>query len=159
MPDMKHFQSHGYTLLEIIIVISILSVLSILAVGGFAAFATKHGDDAAARVALGALEEAHARTLAARNDVAYGVHFATSSVTIFVAPTYTAGTSTNDVRTFPARTELSSIALTGGTYNVTFARLRGDASATGTVTVSRIGDTTLARTITIHASGFVEVND
>lgn len=152
-------QGAGFTLVEVIAVIAIISILSAMTFTNLASFATNTGPDAAARTVLGAFEEAHARTLAAYGDTQYGVHLATTTVTIFPGATYSASNPANDVRGLPARTEASTIALTASTTDVLFTRLTGAASATGTVIVSSIVDPSRTRTLTVYSTGLVEVEE
>jgi len=148
----------GYTLIELLIVIAIILVLVVVSVQGFIAYTRSTGPQAAARTVLGSLEEAHARTLASENDTEYGVHIDSDAVTVFSGTSYTAGHADNDVRTLPARTEVSAYSLTGGVDDIVFERLTGETQVTGTITVSRIGGTE-SRTITVHASGLSEITN
>ena len=102
------------------------------------------------------LEEAHARTLASDDDTTYGVHFATSTVTLFPGTLYIAGSSENKVLTL-RKAEIASINLSGGVQDIYFNRLRGSASATGTVTVIQTADEALTRVIRIYDSGLVDI--
>ena len=148
--------ARAFSLIEILLVIAIMAILASMAVTGFGVFATGAGANASARVVLGTLEEAHARTLSAEGNTSYGVHFATTTVTMFAGETYDPTESTNEVRTL-RRASITDITLSGGGSSVHFARLVGTASATGTVTVVQNADTTLSRTIVIHSTGLVEV--
>jgi prepilin-type N-terminal cleavage/methylation domain-containing protein len=148
---------NGFTLIEVLVVIAIMLILTLISLQGLQTFAYRTGYIGAARTVLGALEEAQARTLASDNALAYGVHFETSSVTIFQGSTYVAGAATNDVRTLPNRTSIDNIALAGGVSSVVFARLTGTTPASGTVRVIVTADPTASRTITIYKTGFSEI--
>jgi prepilin-type N-terminal cleavage/methylation domain-containing protein len=153
----SHFKE-GFTLIEVLLVIAIMLLLLLLSVSGMQLFASRSAHLSAARVVLGTLEEAHARTLASHGDVAYGVHFEAQSVTLFQGATYDASAVTNEVRTLPVRASITSIALSGGVSNITFTRLQGRATASGTVTVATTADASVSRTISIYESGFSEIS-
>ncbi len=155
-PSKRVLACGAFTLIEVLIVVAIVGILAAISVNGFGAFATRSGADASARVVLSALEEARARTLSAEGGTSYGVHFGSTTVTVFAGETYDAGDTSNEVRTL-RRAEISSVSLTGGANTIVFARLIGTASATGTVTVVQSVDVTLSRTITIHESGLSDV--
>lgn len=148
----------GFTLIEVMVVIALLLILSTLSVAGFRTFAVKSGQATVSQTVLGALKEAHAKTLASLDDTTYGVHFTSSSVTIFQDGTYIAGDTDNDVRKLPARTSITDISLSGGSTEVVFARLTGKASSVGTVTVALTSDLSSSQVITIHESGLCEIS-
>jgi len=148
----------AFTLIEVLITISITLIILLISVSGLRLFSKRTTHLSATRIVLGALEEAHAQTLASYNDTAYGVHIDTGSVTIFEGATYDASATTNDVRTLPARTSVLSTSLSGGVSDITFERLTGNASTEGTVTVGVTTDATISQTITIHSSGLTEIS-
>ena len=150
---------NGFTLIEVLVVIAIMALLITVSVQALNTFANRAGKDAPARTVLGALEEAHARTLAADNDTNYGVHFATTTVTIFEGDTYIDGDPTNTVRSLPTRSQISIISLTASTTEVVFSRLRANASATGTITTILTTDPSVTGTVSISAVGLMEITN
>ncbi|HCC04762.1 TPA: hypothetical protein DEP58_00470 [Patescibacteria group bacterium] len=157
-PKKKFKLERGFTLTEVLVVIALLLILSALSIGGFRTFAVRSGQAAVSQTVLGALKEAHAKTLASLDDTTYGVHFESSSVTIFQGGTYTASSTENSVRELPTRTSITNVSLTGGSTDVVFARLTGTASSVGTVTVAITSDLTSSQVITIHKSGLCEIS-
>lgn len=147
----------GFTLIELLFVIAIILILSAVTIEGFQMFASRAKHTEGAHVVLGALQEAHARTLASEGDTSYGVHFGAGSAVIFSGTTYIAGDVTNDVRTLPAQTSITNTSLSGGGNEVYFARLSGDATPTGTVTVSSTRDAAASSTIIIYRTGLSEI--
>jgi type II secretory pathway pseudopilin PulG len=140
----------------VLVSISIILILLAISIEGWRSFSVASGADTAARQVLQALNESYARTLSADGDTHYGVHFSSTSAVVFPGDTYVAGSQDNTE--YALRwAEITNIALTGGVTEVLFTRLRGTASAWGTITITQTRDTTITRTVTIHASGLAEV--
>ena len=147
----------GFTLIELLFVIAIILILSTITIEGFQVFATRANHTKAAHVVLGVLQEAHARTLASMDDTSYGVHFGTESAVLFSGTVYDPGDANNDVRGLPARTQITNVSLSNSEHEVHFARLSGDASPTGTVTISSTRDPSASSTIIIYRTGLSEI--
>ncbi len=148
----------GFTLLETMMVISLTLILATISIVALGDFGNRSGQHEAAQIILGVLEDAHARTLASQNDTFYGVHFDTTQVVLFTGGTYTAGESTNETYTLPSKTSITTIGL-GGSSEVLFARLSGEATPSGTITVALTETPTQSKMITIYQSGLTEVTN
>ncbi len=144
--------SGGFTLVEIIVVIAILGVIATISVVAFVNMNKSSMLRAARDEVYGALSFARERTLASENNMVYGVHLSTSSVTRFDGGTYTAGSAGNVVYSFGAVVSATSTLITQNP-NIIFQRLTGVPSATGTIFI-RNGESTT--TVQIHGSGLVE---
>lgn len=142
----------GFTLVEIIVVIAILGVIATISVAAFVNMNKSSMLRAARDEVYGALSFARERTLASENDMVYGVHLSTSSVTRFEGNTYTAGSASNVVYSFGAMVSATSTLITQNP-NIIFRRLTGVPSATGTIFIYNGESTT---TVQIHGSGLVE---
>lgn len=140
------------------ITVALILILVTASISGLQSFSARAGHIGGARVVLGALEEAHARTLASDDDDVYGVHFETDQVILFKGTSYTSGDPDNDARPLPARTEIASMSLGGGD-DVLFERLTGNASPTGTVTISDMHEVSASSTVTIYATGLSEISN
>ncbi len=139
-------------MVEILAVVAILGIIAIMSASVFQNMYTASVLRAGSDEVYRALTSARSETLAAKDDVVYGVHLGTSTVTRFVGPTYIPSASTNNVYTFPSDVTATGTLLQGG-GDVIFTRLTGIPSASGVVYVRGTNGTT---TITIHASGLVE---
>lgn len=142
----------GFTLLETVVAVSIMTLIAWMLFMGFNVWGRERILDGAAAEVAGALREARSQTLASIGGTSYGVHLSSTDVTIFTGTSYVSGASTNRTIGLNPRVALSS-SLTGGVTDVTFARLTGKPSATGTVTISLVADASQSRTITIEQSG------
>jgi len=147
-----HTQRGGFTLIEILVVIAILSVIVTISAATFVNMNKSSMLRAARDDVYGALSFARERTLASENDMVYGVHLSTSSVTRFEGDTYTAGSASNVVYSFGTAVSATSTLITQSP-NIIFRRLTGTPSATGTIFIRNGISTT---TVQIHGSGLVE---
>lgn len=123
----------GFTLLELLIAIAVITALALVIASGVGSFRESAALDQAVDDTIELLRQARARTLASENALGYGVHFASTSVTLFPGGTFVPGNTANSVVNLPAQVEISSIALSTTTGNVFFERLSGSTRATGTV--------------------------
>ena len=146
----------GVTLVELLVATAILVTIAAVGIAVFNRLIEQTALDSSVQQVLSIFEEARSRTLASENDQQFGVHLATSSVTLFVGSTYNASASTNKVTTLVRRVSISDISMTGGATEVVFARLTGKASVTGTITLTLISDTSQTHTLTINSTGLVE---
>ncbi len=148
--------SRGVTLVEGLAVVAILMLMVGVGARSFLRFTDDQTLAGAAVAVRAVLDDARARTLASQGGGAYGVHFAADSVTTFVAPSFTAGNPANEVTALAPSVELVT-SLTGGAADVTFARLTGAASVTGSVMVRLRKDSSMAKTITVNGTGLIEL--
>src|SRR3989344_5087517 len=145
----------GFTLLEILISIAVISVVTVLIVSGFSSFRESARLNEAQSQILGILRDARNRTLSSEKNTQYGVHFENSRAVLFLGSFYNSGSASNEPYLFPPTTRISEIGF-GGPVDVIFTRLSGSASASGTVTIESISNTSKIKTITIISSGIAE---
>lgn len=144
----------GFTLAEIVVVSAIIALVALISAGTFQNLHRASGLRASAGEVYRAFTDARTKTLASEDDTVYGVRIATTSVIRFTGPTYSAGAATNITYTFGAGVTATGTLAVSGT-NITFQRLTGKPSATGTVYLRDAGKGSTT-TITIHASGLIE---
>ncbi len=101
------------------------------------------------------LVTARSQTLSSYNSRNYGVHFTSTSITLFTGPTYNVNATDNIVKTLDTGVSLSTISLTGGGSDVIFDRLKGSTSQYGTIVVQVSGSVAYLKTITISSTGLV----
>jgi prepilin-type N-terminal cleavage/methylation domain-containing protein len=145
----------GFTLIEALIVIAILGVMVSVSVVAFKTFKTSQGLDKDTELVIETLQQARTQTLSSQNASQYGVHFASSTVTLFTGNSYSAVASTNLVYPFYSADTVLSTSLAGGGADVVFARLTGETTQNGTITIASSATTTY-RTVTIYKTGLVE---
>lgn len=145
----------GFTIIEIVIVIAILSILSAISMVTFMSFKNTNGINKDSEAVVELLQQARTQTLASQNASVYGVHFGTTSVTLFTGSTYTAGVSTNEVYKFLSADTVLSVTLTGGGNDVIFSRLTGETTQNGTIVISSTA-ASITRTVTVYKTGVIE---
>ena len=140
----------GFTMVELLLVLSVFVILFGI-VGSISrntlpSTQVKVEGDAVEEV----LRKAQARTVSRHGDLVWGVHIATTSVTLFAGPSYAARTAAYDeLRAFPSAITASGLA------DVIFQFRTGATSNTGTITLTHVltGD---SNTLTVNATGSVD---
>ena len=143
----------GFTLVELLVVFVLFAIAASLIFQWFLEYVAAQQFQAGVVEVTSLVREARQETLAAEGDQVHGVYFATSSVTSFSGATYDPSDPDNEVTSFEGLT--ISPSLTAGTSSLSFRRLSGIASATGTVlfTSRQTGATT---SLTIRHTGIIE---
>jgi prepilin-type N-terminal cleavage/methylation domain-containing protein len=150
------FGQKGFTLLEILIIVAIFVALAGIGLSAFYNFNRHHALEKDTRAVFSVLEDARSRTLSAKNDSSWGVHFESTKVVLFEGTDYDASDPKNFLILLSSHVEISSIDLTDGAQSITFQRLTGDADVTGIITLSFINDPSVQKTISIYKTGLVE---
>lgn len=147
----------GYTLMEIVVVITIMMILLVLTIESFNKLGAIRALDTDTQGIVLELAKARSQTLASKDEMQYGIHFASSSVTRFQGPTYIAGSSSSTITYFNPSVMISAISLTGGATDLVFDRLTGKTSNSGTITVTLSGKLSSTKTITVYSTGIAEI--
>ena len=158
--DFKRVQkaSAGFTLVETLVVVAITCMVAGMVM---VSFSTYNSTEALAKDegrVVAVFERARSLTLDSYNSSQYGVHIASSTLTIFQGSTYSAGATTNIVTTLNTKVQVQKVTLVGGGVDVIFNRLTGETSETGTTTISLITATTTTRSVTIFGTGLIQPN-
>ncbi len=143
------------TLLEILISVSILVLIVSISTKTFTSFFSSSQLDQSVQGAISILEKAKEDTIGGKGGNSYGVHFATTSITIFSGNSYVSGTNGNIVQNLPNGIEVSSINLLGSDANVVFSPISGETSSSGTIVFLNTRDNSTS-TIRIYATGVVK---
>ena len=154
---MKRSKDRGVSLVELLVVIAILAILSVMTFQTFLKLnSTKAIETDAFRVLL-ELQEARSLTVSSKNAHQYGVHFATTSVTLFEGASFDSASSTNVTTALNSAVVVASTTFTGAGVDVIFQRLTGETSESGTVTLSLVAASSTSKTITIYKTGVAEL--
>jgi prepilin-type N-terminal cleavage/methylation domain-containing protein len=142
----------GYSLIEVLIVIAIIFVLVLMSAATFSAFNRASAVNASAEIILAVLAEARTKTLASQDESVYGVHFDTTSVTLFKGDTYMAEDPDNELRVLASSASITNVALSDGGNEIVFKRLSGETDESGTIEIaSQTGNESTV--ITIEVTG------
>lgn len=145
----------GVTVAELLIAIAILGILSGIVINSLVSFRKNQALQKDTELVVELLNQARNQTISTKNLSQYGVHFTSTTVTIFTGPTYSNGATGNQVFTLNSTDTILSITLTGGGSDVIFNRLTGETSQNGTIVVSSPGITE-TKTVTIYKTGVIE---
>lgn len=148
-----HRTAFGFTLIEVLLVVAIGALLATLSMQGIRAYGDMQELRSAEQDLILLFRDTRQKTVAAESSVPYGLQVATSSVTRFIGATFDPATTTNEQFEY-AGIQLNA-ALADGTNEVTFARLTGAPSATGTIDVEHTRSGAV-RTLRIAPTGHVE---
>src|SRR5665213_2873381 len=148
---MKNY-TKGITLVEVVMGVAILALLSAVIIPTLSTFNNQQVLSNTGEDVVSLLNEAAAKTNASLNSTNYGVHFTSSTATLFTGSTYSSGASGNKVVTFNSNVTLAGgdISLNGGGADVIFVRLSGDITTYGTITLRLASDNTKTKVITIN---------
>ena len=143
----------GFTLVEIIMVIGIIIIISAISVNVYFNMKEKQAILKDSDSIVSIIEKTRNMSLNRKNDSAYGVKFASSTVTVFAGSTYNSG---NNISKYDleSNVKISTTSLSSHGTEVGFAKTSGIPNATGTVVLSTSAYT---KTITISGTGIIEV--
>lgn len=147
----------GYSVIEILIAVTVLIMVSGIVLASFNRFRRRAVVQNAAGSVASLLREARALTLAARDGVAWGVHFEATEVTLFKGPTFIAGAADNKLSRLDTLVRLATTSITGGGSTILFKKISGETDNSATTTISLVSDSTVSRTVTVSASGIIEL--
>lgn len=147
-------QTAGITIVEIIVAVAILAIFVAAAINGFSGYADRQAFNRYVNELELSVKEQRQRTLASVDDTQYGVYIETSTVAYFEGASYVAGAPTTTYTYLPNNITATS-SFSDANWYVTFARLTGAASATGTITLFD-SKTQRTATVTISSIGLVE---
>ena len=145
----------GFSLVEFIGIFAVTLITTAIVVGGFLGF--KRGSELtlAKEHTLSQLREAKTRTLAARDNAAWGTHFEVDRIILF-KESYSAGEAENETVLLPTSVEINIIALAGDGNDAIFKRLTGETDQYGTITIRLKAEPTKIQTIVIQQSGLFQ---
>lgn len=146
------------SLMTILIVISVIGILVAIVVPPLASSKARQQVTGTTDDIVALLVTARSQTLSSYNSHNYGVHFTSTTATLFTGPTYNANASDNEVKTLDSSVSISTISLSGGGSDLLFDRLTGSTSQYGTITIRATSNAAYTKTINIQATGLVSVN-
>ena len=138
----------GFTLIEMLMVLSTLGVLAAIGIPVYYTLQGRNDSDVAVQTVVLSLRRAQLLSEGSSGDSVWGVHAATGTVTIFRGANYASRTIAYD-----EANDLSPAITPSGLTDVTYSKVYGLPSATGTMTLTSKADGT--RTITINTKGTV----
>lgn len=148
MQDMLRRFNDGFTLVEVLLSIAVIAVLAGISAPVFMRLATKNDLDTAVVTLAQLWRRGQELSMANDGDILWGVKVQSGSITLFKGTSFVARDTTYDeIFSLP-----STISVSGAVAEVTFSKLTGTPSATGTISLTSFGDTT---TLSINSKGTV----
>ena len=144
----------GFTLMEILITLAIIAIISTISVETYYNLREKQAILKDSDSIVSIIEKTRNMSLNRKNDSAYGVSFASSTVTIFSGISRASGNDISKYNLEPNIVKISKISLSSNATEIGFAKTSGMPNATGTVTLSTSAYT---KTVTISGTGIIEV--
>lgn len=151
---MRH--SQGFSLIEVVVASAIAVILAGITFTAFINVNRQQALDKTRVMVIGILEQARSNSISSKNSQYFGVHVATSTLTLFEGTAYNSASATNTVFYLSSFVGLSSISLNGGGNDIIFGRLTGTTSNYGTIIYSLSTDSTQNKTVTVQPTGIIE---
>jgi prepilin-type N-terminal cleavage/methylation domain-containing protein len=146
--SMVKCSQRGFTALEILIVIAILGILVAVIFPPLINFRRSSVLNVETQEMVTLINKARLSSMSSKGDVQYGVHFATTSITIFQGATYVFGATGNEEHVFDPT-------VNGGGTDVLFQRITGATDQNATTTLSVVANTSASSTVVVRSSGVV----
>jgi prepilin-type N-terminal cleavage/methylation domain-containing protein len=145
----------GFTLIEILAVVAILIILSVISIQVFNRYKERQSLDLNAQMIAESLREARAQTLDSLESSSYGVHLATSTVTLFKGVSYDSLDPENKTRGLIQPVVIASSSISGDV--VIFERLTGATLNSGSLFIGVSGKEIPVKEIIVEPTGIVYV--
>lgn len=143
----------GFSTIELIIVIGIILIVSGAAIIFLRSLVVQTDLSGNARSIVSTINLAKSKTVSSEGASQWGVHFEADKFALFKGATYNAGDPNTKIYNLPTALEISTISLNGGGSNALFARITGQTTNYGTVTIREKAQTSNLINITIESSG------
>lgn len=147
----------GMSIIELIIVVVVVVLITSIIIFSFSVVSRNQLLNNSVDQVTSLVKEARAKTLSSENLSQFGVHFASTSATLFEGELFVGGAVTNKVITLPESLEISNISLTGGGDDILFQRITGKTNEPGYVTVDFKSGSSKERKIIINIMGVIDV--
>lgn len=146
----------GFTLLELLFAVAIVSFIATIFIRPFSQFQKEQLLRKETDTVAALLGKARVNTIASINNRQYGVHFATSSATLFEGTTFSSGGIGNDAHIFDSLVAVNTALFAGGGSDVVFKKRTGETDFYGSVSL-RVAGSAASSSIIIERTGLIEV--
>ncbi len=147
----------GFTVVEVLMVVLILGLIMSTTISMFSGIKSIQTLEKDTENIASYLEKARNQTINAKNNSVFSVRIASTTVTLFEGATFVNGSSTNQVYTLTSGVVLQSYTFNPATTTITFQKMTGKPSATGTIMYRLSNNASSTKAVTIHGSGLIEV--
>lgn len=141
--------AQGFTLIELLLSIAVMTILIGLSLPVYETFTRRNDIDLTTQTIAETIRRAETEARGVDEDSVWGVNFTATTATLFKGTTYASrDTNFDEVVTLPSSVTQS------GLGEMTFAKMTGFPSTTGTLTLTSTTNTT--RQVTVNAKGTVD---
>jgi prepilin-type N-terminal cleavage/methylation domain-containing protein len=141
----------GLSLVELIIVLAIAGILLGISAAAFVNLSNTDLILAASQEVVSGLRQAQSQARSGLGDSAYGIHFTSSSATLFAGTTYQDGAGGNAVLPLPA-----NISISASPSDFVFQKISGTTTS-GTIQVYLSSHSSYEKTISVQSTGVAEI--
>ncbi len=145
----------GFSAGELIVVLGVMFLVAGIILSSFVTFRKNQALVMDTDTVVEVLRQARNQTLSSKDSSVYGVHFASTKITLFTGNAYSSGSGSNQDFVLSSTDTILTISLSGGGSDIVFQRLTGETAQNGTIKVSSSGSTA-STTVTIYKTGLVE---
>ena len=145
----------GLSIVEFLVILSIIFLLSALVLNTFIDLRKYQSLKKDTEIIVEVLNQARSQTISSLGSTQYGVHMASSKVTLFSGSSYDPASTTNKDYPLSSTDTILTITLAGGGSDVIFQRLSGETLQDGTIVISS-PTTSKTESVTIYKTGIVE---
>lgn len=147
----------GFTLIEMLIASAVVIILAVIIFSGLTSFRESNNLLRGVDLVSDTLNKARVQTLSSKEQSAYGVRLASTTITLFKGNGYNPSDSSNEVINLPALVEIASFANSSTSLNIVFKRLSGETDNPGTVKMIIRSNADKTKEIEIYNSGLTEI--
>ena len=146
---LSKFFTRGFTLPEVLLSVALLTIIGGMSMPMYRVFMVRDQLDSAATTLAQNLRRAQSLSRAGSGDMTWGVHVGVGSILIYKGSNYVLRDSS-----FDENTSIPTTIVPTGVNEITFSKVTGVPSATGTFILTSQANET--RTITINEKGMVD---
>ena len=154
---MEKTAKRGFSIVEILLVIGIMAIVATIIIFSFSTLNQNYILEGAAQSATALFKDARSRTLSAKGNFQYGIHIASTSITLFPGSVFVSGNPSNEILTFPQSVAIGTTTLSGVDFDIVFSRLKGIPSQFGTTSVYLLNNPSKYKNILVRESGLIEI--
>jgi len=145
----------GFTLMELLVVIVIMTIILSLSFYFLGSFGKKDALEKDMAGLTSFIRNARLLSISSKDAMPFGIHLENSKAVLFEGNTYVAGGANEKIMAFSPQIYLYGYSLNLSNPDIVFARLSGNTSNFGTITLS-LKDNSASTTITILKTGVVQ---
>lgn len=146
---------HGFTMIELILSLTLISIIFGFTMLYYRNSQIRADINSQAQNIAHHLRLAQSSASSGLQNTNHGVHFETSSYTIFKGPSFNLSDSSNFTINLPETITINNINLNGGENDIIFSKINGETENYGTISIN---STQINKTVTITVTSVGSIN-